>query len=97
MNKSFLDKNYFVIEGKVMHISDLIHIDRKGVPDLYKKMLTITTSDKQTFFPEIRNKNLKMMNNIQVNDIVEITFAFQGTQKHGKSYNNIYIHNIIKK
>lgn len=88
---------YFTLEGKVTNISDLIHIERKGIPDLYKKMLTITTSDIQILFPEIRNKNLSKLNGIEVNDIVNITFTFQGSQRDGKNYNNIYIHNIVKK
>lgn len=94
--KKFLDKNYFVVQGKLTEISDLIHIERNGVPDLYKKMLTVVTSDNQRFFPEIRNKNLSKLNGINKNDIVEVTFAFQGSVKHGKSYNNIYIHNLRK-
>ena len=90
------EKNYFVTQGKITNISELIHIQRKNVPDLYKKILTITTVDNQTFFPEIRNKNLQKLNNIKENDIVEVTFAFQGSIKNGKSYNNIYVHNIKK-
>lgn len=94
--KKLTDKNYFVVQGKITNISELIHIERKNVPDLYKKIFTITTTDNQTFFPEIRNKNLQKLDNIMENDIVEVTFAFQGSIKNGKSYNNIYVHNINK-
>lgn len=96
MTKNFLDKTYFTLEGKVEDISDLIHIKRDNLPDLNKKMLTIVTSDSQRLFPEVRNKNLTKLNNISVGDIVKIEYTFEGSQKNGKNYNNIYINQITK-
>ena len=96
MKKSFIHKNYFTIQGKIEEISDLVHIVRKDLPDLYKKMLVVTISDGQKLFPEIRNKNLSQLDNIKTNDIVNIEFTFEGSEKNGKRYNNIYINQITK-
>lgn len=96
MKKSFIEKNYFNLQGKVTEISDLIHIERNNLPDLFKKMVNVVTVDNQRVFAEIRNKNLNQLEDIKENDIVDIQFAFQGSVKDGKNYNNIYIHTIKK-
>lgn len=96
MKKSFVEKNYFNLQGKVTEISDLIHIERNNLPDLFKKMINVVTIDNQRVFAEIRNKNLSQLEDIKENDIVDIQFAFQGSVKDGKNYNNIYIHTIKK-
>ena len=93
-----MEKKTFSTRGVVHLIGDLVHISRKGLPDLYKKVLTVETLDGQTFFPELRNKKLKELEQqgIEEKSIVEIEFTFQGSEKNGKRYNNIYIDSITK-
>jgi hypothetical protein len=95
MNKH-IDKNYFNLKGTVHMIGDLVHIERDGIPDLYKKVLTIETPDGQVLFPELRNGKLKMLDteNITQGSTVEIKYLFQGSEKNNKRYNNIYIYSI---
>jgi len=89
-------KNYYEIEGIVVLIGDLIHIERKNAPDLYKKVLTIETKDGQKLYPEIRNSKIKQLDNIDENSIVNIKYSFEGSEKNNKRYNNIRIHKITK-
>jgi len=91
-----IEKSYFNLNGTVHLIGELVHIERNGIPDLFKKVLTVETPDGQLLFPEIRNSKLKMLDEqgIKQGSTVEINFLFQGSEKNGKRYNNIYIHNI---
>lgn len=90
------EKSYFNLKGTVRMIGELVHIKRDGIPDLYKKVLTIETPDGQILFPELRNGKLKMLENqgIEVGSTVAIQYLFQGSEKNGKRYNNIYIYSI---
>lgn len=91
-----VEKNYLELKGTVHLIGDLAHIERDGIPDLYKKVLTVETPDGQVLFPELRNGKLKMLEaeNITQGSTVEIKYLFQGSEKNNKRYNNIYIHSI---
>lgn len=93
---NFMNKNYFKLEGKVCEVGELVHIKRKGIPDLYKRVLTIETADGQKLYPELRNQKLKLLDReqIDVNSIVSIEYSFEGSEKNGKRYNNIYINSI---
>lgn len=93
-----MDISYFKLKAKVQLISDLVHIERKTKPDLYKRVITLETSDGQILFPEIRNNRLKLLEreNITVGSNVEVEYSFQGSEKNGKIYNNIYINSILK-
>lgn len=90
------EKNYLDIKGTVHLIGELVHIKREGIPDLYKKVLTVETPDGQVLYPELRNGKLKMLEteNITQGATVEIKYLFQGSEKNGKRYNNIYIFSI---
>jgi|TARA_R110000744_G_C19341168_1_gene559448 hypothetical protein len=92
------DKEYYNLKGTVQLIGDAVHIPRNGIPDLHKRVLTITTADGQTLFPEIRNGNLNQLDTQKIMEgtNVEIKFLFQGSEKNGKRYNNIYIHEITR-
>ena len=63
---------------------------------MYKKVLTIETIDEQVLYPEVRNAKLKLLENMYENSTVEIEISFEGSEKNGKRYNNIYINNITK-
>ena len=91
-----MNKNYFKLEGKVCEVGELVHIERKGIPDLYKRVLTIETADGQKLYPELRNQKLKLLDReqIDVNSIVSIEYSFEGSEKNGKRYNHIYINSI---
>lgn len=93
-----VEKIYFKLKGTVHEIGDLIHIKREGIPDLYKRVLTVETPDGQVLFPELRNGKLKMIETegIKQGSTVEIQYLFQGSEKSGKRYNNIYIYSIKK-
>lgn len=91
-----MKKEYLKIKGVITEIGELVHIQREGIPDLYKKVLTIETIDKQILYPEVRNAKLKLLENMYENSTVEIEFSFEGSEKNGKRYNNIYINNITK-
>lgn len=91
-----MKKEYLKIKGVITEIGELVHIQREGIPDLYKKVLTIETIDEQILYPEVRNAKLKLLENMYENSTVEIEFSFEGSEKNGKRYNNIYINNITK-
>jgi hypothetical protein len=91
-----MKKEYLKIKGVITEIGELVHIQREGIPDLYKKVLTLETIDEQVLYPEVRNAKLKLLENVYENSTVEIEFSFEGSEKNGKRYNNIYINNITK-
>jgi hypothetical protein len=93
-----MEKTYFNLKGTVQLIGEEVHIPRKGIPDLYKRVLTVETADGQVVFPEIRNGKLRMLANekIMEGSIVNIEFLFQGSEKGGKRYNNVYINSISR-
>jgi len=98
MHRNHVEKSYFNLKGTVHVVGDLVHIKRDGIPDLYKRVLTVETPDGQILFPELRNGKLKMLEErgITQGSTVEIEFLFQGSEKSGKRYNNIYIYSINK-
>jgi len=91
-----VEKSYFNLKGTVHLVGDLVHIERAGIPDLYKIVLTVETPDGQILFPELRNGKLKMIESegIKQGSTVEIEYLFQGSEKNNKRYNNIYIYSI---
>jgi|VirMetMinimDraft_7_1064189.scaffolds.fasta_scaffold09403_7 hypothetical protein len=98
MYRNHIEKSYFNLKGTVHVVGELVHIKRDGIPDLYKRVLTIETPDGQILFPELRNGKLKMLEerDIKQGSTVEIDFLFQGSEKNSKRYNNIYIYSIKK-
>ena len=91
-------RDYIKLKGTIHFIGELVHIPRKKFADLYKKVLTFETHDGQVLFPEIRNKKIHLLedDDITVGSTVEITVSFQGSEKNGKRYNNIFIKTISK-
>lgn len=87
-----------VLTAQITEIEPLVQVRRTTKPDMYKRILTLQTSDGQILFPEIRNNALKVLDRegIVEGSIVEIQYTFQGSEKQGKKYNNILIHNIKK-
>jgi hypothetical protein len=93
---NYSEKNYFDLKGTVHEVGELVHIKREGIPDLYKRVLTIETPDNQTLYAEVRNAKLKELEveGIRQGSTVAIEFLFQGSEKGDKKYNNIYVHSI---
>lgn len=89
-------ENQFRLQGVVTFIGDLVQIRRTGKPDIFKKVLSIETLDKQVLYPEIRNQGLKVLERegVEEGHEVDITFEFQGSEKGDKRYNNILITSI---
>lgn len=87
-----------VLTAEVKEIGELIQIRRTSKPDMYKRVLTLETSDGQVLFPEIRNSALKVLDREGIDEktIVEVQISFQGSDKGGNKYNNILIQNIKK-
>ena len=71
-----MKKDYLKIKGVITEIGELVHIQRNGIPDLYKKVLTVETIDEQVLYPELRNGKLQLLENIEENCIVEIEFSW---------------------
>lgn len=86
------------LKAKVMEIGELIYIKRDNIPDLYKRMLVLETEDGQRLYPEVRNKKLKILEDISELEgaIVDVEYSFEGSEKNGKRYNNIYVNSIKK-
>lgn len=91
-----MKKEYFKLKGVVTEIGELIHIQRTNIPDLYKRVLVVETIDGQKLYPELRNAKLKLLDREQINEgsTVEIEYSFEGSEKNGKRYNNIYLNSI---
>lgn len=91
-----MDKDVFYLTGEVRFIGELERIKRQGIPDIHKRVLTVETIDGQILFPEVRNRRLSLLddNNIQEGSEIELQYIFQGSEKNGKRYNNIYISDI---
>lgn len=92
---NFMNKNYFKLEGKVCEVGELVHIEEKVFRPL-QRVLTIETADGQKLYPELRNQKLKLLDReqIDINSLVSIEYSFEGSEKNGKRYNNIYINSI---
>ena len=91
-------KTPFETEAIVQEISSVINIERKDNRDLKKIMITLETLDGQVLFAELRNNKIELMNKtrLAVKDKITVKFTFQGSEKNGKKYNNIYIMDIKK-
>ena len=93
-----MEKDFFTLKGIVHQLGEPTHIQRGDLPDIYKRVLTVETYDGQVLYPELRNSKMRMIDTegIQEGSAVEIYFTFQGSEKNGKRYNNIYIYRIKK-
>lgn len=91
-----MKKEYFKLKGVVTEIGELVHIQRTNIPDLYKRVLVVETIDGQKLYPELRNAKLKLLDREQINEgsAVEVEYSFEGSEKNGKRYNNIYLNSI---
>jgi hypothetical protein len=94
MNTKYIEFNNCLI----LEIDNLIHIERDNKPDLFKRTLSIQTEDKQLFFGEVRNNNLRFFEQkgIKNGDKVNVKISLQGSVKDSKKYNNVFIAEIDK-
>lgn len=91
-----MKKIYSNIKGVITEIGELVHIERDGIPDLFKRVLTIEGTDGQILYPEVRNGKLKMLENFSENSVVNVEYSFEGSTKNNKKYNNIYVNNLTR-
>jgi len=86
------------IRGTLNFIGKFERIERDNNIDIVKKIISIITPDNQKLFLELRYKLTKILKikEIGVGDPVEIEFIFQGSEKNGKRYNNLYVKTIKK-
>ena len=89
-------KNTIRVQGFVENISDIIEIDRGKKGKLHKKVISLVTADGQKLFAEIRNKRIRQIDDqlIIVHTEVTMDILFQGSEKNGKRYNNLFIDQI---
>ena len=94
------NKETFKAKGTITDLGKMVQIERKNrnIPDLFKKVLTVEMDDGQVFYPEVRNQRLRNLDQqyLEVGCRAEIEFIFQGSEKNGKRYNNIYITSITR-
>ena len=89
-------ENKFLLKGIVTEIGDMVQIRRTTKPDIYKKMITITTEDEQKVFMEVRNTGIKELEREGIKEFsrVDVEFIFEGSEKEDKKYNNVIIKSI---
>lgn len=88
----------FECTAKVLNVGEEETIKRPNAPTLKKRVLKVRTVDNQIFFPELRNRLIDSfeIQDIREEDTVSIKFCFQGSEKNGKQYNNVYIKSISR-
>jgi DNA helicase TIP49 (TBP-interacting protein) len=61
-----------------------------------RAVVTIVTEDEQKAFFEVRDAVIKRIDNmgIRPGDQIEIGFVFIGSEKNGRTYNNLFINQI---
>ena len=61
-----------------------------------RAVVTVTTEDEQKAFFEVRDALISRIEKLGVirGDVVEIGFVFIGSEKNGRTYNNIFINQI---
>ena len=88
--------NKSTLQGTVTEIGDMVQIRRTTKPDIYKRIVTVTTPDSQKVFLEIRNTGIKELERegIEVGSFIETEYLFEGSEKDNKKYNNVVIKSI---
>jgi DNA helicase TIP49 (TBP-interacting protein) len=68
----------------------------EGRPTKKRAVVTITTEDGQKAFFEIRDVMISRIDKLGIRpgDQVEIGFVFIGSEKNGRTYNNLFINEI---
>ena len=68
--------NKSTLQGTVTEIGDMVQIRRTTKPDIYKRIVTVTTPDSQKVFLEIRNTGIKELERegIEVGSFIETEY-----------------------
>lgn len=84
-------------KGTIFKISDRIPLKGKDNAAREKVLVGIETADEQTFFVDLIDNKIDKLAKLNLGDHVSVDFSFKGfTTVGGKSYNNLYCHNIEK-
>lgn len=92
MNKKLL--TLFVGYFEKMSNPETIVIE--GRPTKKRAVVTLTTEDEQKAFFEVRDVIISRIEKLGIRpgDQVEIGFVFIGSEKNGRTYNNLFINQI---
>jgi DNA helicase TIP49 (TBP-interacting protein) len=92
MNKNLLTP--FIGYFEKMSTPENIVIE--GRPSKKRAVVTITTEDEQKAFFEVRDAVIQRIEKmgIRPGDQIEIGFVFIGSEKNGRTYNNLFINQI---
>ena len=84
------------ISGKIINISDPIKVCREGgkLHLFDKQVVKLKTLDGQVVFIEFRDSLISKLTGFQSRDYVKIKFRFNGSEKNGKTFNNLYANKI---
>jgi len=92
MNKKVLTP--FIGYFEKMSTPELIKV--QGKPDKKRAVVTLVTEDDQKAFFEVREAVISRIEKmgIRTGDQIEIGFVFIGSEKNGRTYNNLFINQI---
>lgn len=83
------------VEGTFEEMSEIQVIEKNDRRE-NRATVTLTTSDGQKAFFEVRNRIITSINLLRIfpGQRVRIGFVFIGSEKNGKRYNNLFINEI---
>ena len=92
MNKKLLTP--FIGYFEKMSTPETINIE--GRPSKKRAVVTLTTDDEQKAFFEVRDIIISRIDKLGIRpgDQVEVGFVFIGSEKNGRTYNNLFINQI---
>lgn len=84
------------VRGYYSGMSDIESRQYHGKPIRQRAVVTITTTDEQVIFFEVRDILINIIKNLQleVGEYVSIDFIFSGTMFKDKWFNNLFINKI---
>jgi uncharacterized membrane protein len=91
-----IKKSLTYFAGQFQGMTKPEKIDRIGKPATSRSLVTITTEDQQIAYFEVRSAIIGRIKKLKLKggDKVEIGFVFIGSEKEGRTYNNLFINAI---
>ena len=89
-------KQLYYFTGYFESMSTPETISKEGKPTKKRSVVKVTTEDEQTVYFEVRDAVISRIEKLGLisGDVVEIGFVFIGSEKNGRTYNNIFINQI---
>lgn len=89
-------KSLTLLQGyfEKMSIPETVQIEGKGTKK--RAIVTVNTEDEQRAFFEVRDTIISRIEKLGLRpgDQIEIGFVFIGSEKNGRTYNNLFINQI---